>query len=191
MKKKFFWYPILNIKNRFIFGSYGKDVYIERGVIINRPRFVHIGNHVRIKRNTSINLHPRKENSKEGLLFIGNKVMISEGCIISALNKIIIEENVIIGPHVLIIDNTRRPGDIQIPLVNQDVDIGYVRIRRDSFIGYNSCILPNVTIGKNCVIGAMSVVTEDIPDYSVAIGAPAKVVKRFDFETRKWVRIDE
>lgn len=190
MKKNFFWYPILNIKNRFIFGSYGKDVYIERGVIINRPRFVHIGDYVRIKKNTSINLHPRGENSKQGLLFIGSKVMISEGCIISAFNQIIIEENVIIGPHVLIVDNTRRPGDISIPLINQDVDVGYVRIGRDSFIGYSSCILPNVTVGINCVIGALSVVTKDIPDYSVAIGSPAKVIKRYDFEKSKWVRVD-
>lgn len=133
MKKKFFWYPIINIKNRFIFGSYGKDVYIERGVVINRPRFVHIGDYVRIKKNMSINLHPRQENSRQGLLFIGNKLMISEGCIISALNKIIIEENVIIGPHGLIIDNTRRARDISILLINQEIDVGYVRIRKRFF----------------------------------------------------------
>lgn len=190
MKKKVFWYPIINLKNRFIFGAYGKDVYIEPGVIINRPRFVHLGDHVRIKRNTNINLHPKEKHSKNPLLVIGNKVMISEGCIISALNKIIIEDNVIIAPRVLIIDNTRRPYNIQIPLVDRDVDIGFVWIGRDTFIGYSACILPNVRIGRNSFIGALSVVTKDISDYSVAIGAPAKVVKRFDFEMRRWVRVD-
>ena len=57
MKKKRFWYPLINIKNRFLFGSYGKDVYIEPGVVINRPRYVHIGDGVRIKRNTNINVN--------------------------------------------------------------------------------------------------------------------------------------
>ena len=68
--KKWFWYPIANIKNRFLFGAYGKDIYIEPGVVINRPRYVHVGDHVRIKRNTSINLHPKDRKSKEPLLFI-------------------------------------------------------------------------------------------------------------------------
>ena len=70
MKKKRFWYPLINLKNRFIFGSYGKDVYIEPGVVINRPRYVHIADRVQIKRCTNINLHPKDKNSKEGLLFM-------------------------------------------------------------------------------------------------------------------------
>jgi len=57
--KKRFWYPVANIKNRFLFGSYGKDVYIEPGVVVNRPRFVQRGDHVRIKRNPGIDLHPK------------------------------------------------------------------------------------------------------------------------------------
>ena len=76
MKKKSFWYPAANIKNRFLFGGYGKDVYIEGGVVINRPRYVQLGDHVRIKRNTSINLHPKDKRSKEILLFIGNNTII-------------------------------------------------------------------------------------------------------------------
>ncbi|OGP94748.1 MAG: hypothetical protein A2157_05650 [Deltaproteobacteria bacterium RBG_16_47_11] len=191
MKKKRIWYPLINIKNRFLFGAYGKDVYIEPGVVINRPRFVHLGDHVRIKRNTSINLHPKDKGSKEGLLFVGDRVMISEGCVISALNRIVIEENVIVGPHVMVIDNTRRPGDIRHPVMDQEVDIGSVHIGADSFIGYSACILPNVTIGRHCLIGALSVVNRDIPDYSVAVGAPARVEKQYDFNQGEWVRIYE
>ena len=111
IRKKPFWYPLSNLKNRFFFGSYGKDVYIESGVVINRPRFVHVGDHVRIKRNTSINLHPKDKKSKEILLFIGDNVIISESCFISACNRLIIEENVGISPNVMIIDNSRKLGD--------------------------------------------------------------------------------
>ncbi len=189
MKKKSFWYPVANMKNRFLFGAYGKDVYIERGVVINRPRFVHLGDHVRIKRNTSINLHPPDRSSRRGVLLVGNHVIISEGCIISACNRIVIEENVGISPYCMIIDNSRKPGDVVRPSKEQNVELGYVHIGADSWIAYNACILPNVTIGKHCIIGALSVVSHDIPPYSVAVGSPARVVKRFDFETRKWVRV--
>jgi acetyltransferase-like isoleucine patch superfamily enzyme len=191
MKKKWFWYPVANIKNRFLFGAYGKDVYIEPGVVINRPRFVHVGNHVRIKRNTSINLHPANKKSKEGILFIGNDVIISEGCIISACNRVVIEDNVGISPYVMIIDNSRKPGDISRPSKEQPIEAGYVQIGADSWIAYNACILPNVTIGRHCIIGALSVVNKDIPPYSVAVGTPARVVKRFDFEKRKWVKVSD
>lgn len=190
MKKKTFWYPLANIKNRFLFGAYGKDVFIAFGVLVNRPRYVHLGNHVRIQRNASINLHPGDKRSKEGLLFIGDGVLISQGCIISALSRITIEENVIVGPNVMIIDNTRIPGDIRFPIKDQALKIGRVHIGADSFIGYNACIMPNVTIGKHCVIGALSVVNRDIPPFSLAVGSPAKVVKQYDFDRKEWVKVN-
>lgn len=189
IRKKPFWYRLSNLKNRFFFGSYGKDVYIESGVVINRPRFVHVGDHVRIKRNTSINLHPKDKKSKEILLFIGNGVIISESCFISACNRLIIEENVGISPNVMIIDNSRKLGDVSRPSKEQDLKIGDVRIGADSWIAYGACVLPNVTIGRHCIIGALSVVNRDIPPYSLAVGSPAKVVKRFDFEKREWVKV--
>jgi acetyltransferase-like isoleucine patch superfamily enzyme len=189
VRKKPFWYPVNNVINRFLFGSYGKGVYIESGVVINRPRFAHVGDQVRIKRNTSINLHPKDRRRKEGVLFIGNDVIISEGCIIAGCNRIVIEDHVGISPHVMIIDSSRKPGPVDRPSKEQDLEIGYVHIGADSWIAYNACIMPNVTIGRHCIIGALSVVTKDIPPYSVAIGSPAEVVKRYDFDRQEWIKI--
>ena len=191
IRKKPFWYRLSNVKNRFLFGSYGKDVYIESGVVINRPRFVQVGNHVRIKRNTSINLHPRDKKSKEILLFLGDHVIISEGCFISACNRLVIEENVGVSPNVMIIDNSRILGNVGLPSKEQDLKIGYVHIGADSWIAYGACILPNVTIGKHCIIGALSVVNKDIPPYSLAVGSPARVVKQYDFDRGEWVKVSE
>ena len=192
MKKKRFWYPLANIKNRFLFGEYGRDVYIGPGVIVNRPRFVSLGDRVRILRNTNINLHPKDRNSKDFLLKLGTDVIISENCYISACNSIIIEENVGISPNVMIIDNSRKPGDILRPSKEQDISKdGYVRIGADSWIAFGSCVLPNVTIGRHCIIGALSVVNTDIPEYSVAVGSPARVVKRYDFEKKQWVKVPD
>jgi acetyltransferase-like isoleucine patch superfamily enzyme len=190
MKKKRFWYPLANIKNRFLFGEYGRDVYIGPGVIVNRPRFVSLGDRVRILRNTSINLHPSDRHSEEILLTLGNDVIISENCYISACNSIIIEENVGISPNVMIIDSTRKPGDIHRPSKEEDLtEGGYVKIEADSWVAYSACILPNVTIGRHAIIGALSVVNCDIPPYSLAVGSPAKVVKRYDFSKKVWVKV--
>jgi len=190
VKKKSLWYPVANIWNRFLFGAYGKDVYIEGGVVINRPRFVQLGDHVRIKRNTSINLHPKDKRSKDILLFVGEDVIISESCFISACNRIVIEEHVGISPNVMIIDNSRKPGDVSRPSKEQKVEVGFVHIGADSWIAYGACVMPNVTIGKHCIIGALSVVNKDIPPYSVAVGSPAKVVKRYDFDRKEWVKVN-
>lgn len=64
-----------------------------------------------------------------------------------------------------------------------------VRIGEGSWLGTNVVVVGNVHIGKHCVIGANSVVTKDIPDYTVAAGIPCKVIKRYDFERKEWVRI--
>lgn len=192
MKKKRFWYPLANIKNRFFFGEYGRDVYIGPGVIVNRPRFVSLGDGVRINRNTSINLHPADRHSEKILLKVGNGAIISENCYISACNSIIIEENVGISPNVMIIDATRKPGDIDLPYKDADpTEVGYVKIEADSWIAFGCCVLPNVTIGRHCIIGALSVVNTDIPPYSVAVGSPARVVKRYDFGRNEWMRVSD
>jgi acetyltransferase-like isoleucine patch superfamily enzyme len=150
---------------------------------------VQLGDHVRIKRNTSINLHPKDKRSKEILLFIGNNTIISESCFISACNRIVIEENVGVSPNVMIIDNSRKLGDVSRPSKEQELKIGSVHIGADSWIAYGACVMPNVNIGKHCIIGALSVVNEDIPPYSLAVGAPAKVVKRYDFNRGEWVKV--
>jgi acetyltransferase-like isoleucine patch superfamily enzyme len=189
MKKKRFWYPLINIKNRFLFGEYGRDVYIGPRVVINRPRLVSLGDRARIKRHTNINLHPLDKDSNRILLKVGNDVIISENCYISACRSIVIEDNVGISPNVMIIDATREPEDIHLPYKDAKVTkVGYVKIEAGSWIAYNVCILPNVTIGEHSLVGALSVVSSDIPPYSVAVGAPAKVVKRYDFEKQAWVR---
>lgn len=64
-----------------------------------------------------------------------------------------------------------------------------VVIGEGSWLGTNVVVVGDVRIGKHCVIGANSVVTKDIPDYSVAAGTPCKVIKQYDFEREAWVRV--
>lgn len=64
-----------------------------------------------------------------------------------------------------------------------------MRIGEGSWLGENVCVI-GASVGKHCTIGANAVVTKDIPDYSVAVGIPAKVIKQYNFKTQRWERIN-
>jgi acetyltransferase-like isoleucine patch superfamily enzyme len=180
------------MKNRMIFGKYGRNVYLFPGVRIIRPRYVSIGDDVTIGTDTDIYVHPLQRDSKQFIIQIGNNVHIGRNNIIGARKSIIFEENVLIGPHVIIGDHSHRYEDVDVPVKMQEAtEAGPVRIGRDSWIGANVFILPNVTIGRHTVIGANAVVNRDIPPFSVAAGVPARVIKRYDFDLKRWVKVNE
>lgn len=86
----------------------------------------------------------------------------------------------LLSPNVYITDCDHEYRDIEVPVIDQGiVQKGQiVSIGDGSYIGINAVIVGNVKIGKHCVIGANSVITKDVPDYCVAVGSPAKVIKR-------------
>ena len=110
---------------------------------------------------------------------IGKGSEIGERCRISIANSLEIGEKVLFSPNVYITDCDHEYRNIDIPVMDQEiVQRGQkVSIGEGSYIGINVVIVGNVKIGKHCVIGANSVVTKDIPDYCVAVGSPAKVIK--------------
>ncbi|NZD50551.1 acyltransferase [Rhizobium leguminosarum] len=107
---------------------------------------------------------------------IGDNSVIGRRNIITAKNLIRIGSDVLIGSDVQIIDHShgmRRDTLIRL----QKAEIGTVEIGDDVWIGAGTKIIMNVKIGKGAVIGANSVVTTDIPEYAIAVGSPARVVK--------------
>lgn len=186
------WRYFQNTKNRLIFGRYGRNVYIHPGVHIVRPQFISIGDNVTIDRDTDIYVHPIDRDSREFIIQIGNNVHIGRNNIIGARKSVILEDHVLLGPHVMIGDHSHRYEDVVVPIMLQDTtEAGPVRIERDSWIGANVFILPRVTIGRHAVVGANSVVNRDVPPYSVAVGAPARVIKRYDFDREEWMKVNE
>lgn len=108
---------------------------------------------------------------------------------IYATKSIRIGKSVLIADKVYISDNLHGYEDVNIPVIEQSViQKREVIIDDDSWIGENVCII-GASIGKHCIIGANAVVTKDIPDYCVAVGNPAKVIKKYDFILGKWVKI--
>lgn len=104
---------------------------------------------------------------------IGRNVFINHGCSFLALGKIIIEDEVLIGPKVNIITES-HPLD---PKERKALMTQPVMIRRNAWIGAGATILPGVIIGENSVVAAGAVVSKDVPANSVVAGIPAKVAK--------------
>lgn len=115
---------------------------------------------------------------------IGRNVIVRPGCKFFAvsnkdgLGNIDIEDNVLIGSDVHIYVSNHRFSDPEQDIYTQGHDAPRpVKVRRGAWIGARAIILPGVTVGRNAVIGAGSVVTRSVPDFAVAIGSPAKVVR--------------
>lgn len=120
-------------------------------------------------------------------LIIKSHAGIGMGATIAAAQQVVIGEYVLMARNVYIADHGHAFADVNTPIMHQGIDnIRPVAIGRHTWLGQNVCILPGASIGIHCVIGANSVVKSSIPDFSVAVGTPARVVKRFNADTLKW-----
>jgi acetyltransferase-like isoleucine patch superfamily enzyme len=109
---------------------------------------------------------------------------------IYATSSIIIEDNVLTADKVYISDNRHEYESINKPILEQGIkQLNIVKIGSGSWIGENVCIF-GASIGKNCIVGANSIVNKDIPDYCVAIGSPARIIKKYCFDKKTWIKIN-
>ena len=107
---------------------------------------------------------------------IGSGVTVMNGALMMAAGGITIEDKVMIAANVQLISNNHDPYERDVLTCKP------VRIKYGAWVGAGSTILPGVTVGKYAIVGANSVVSKDIPDYAVAVGSPAKVIKYLDKE---------
>lgn len=170
------------------FQYFGRKSKIISPLRIDGKKNIVIGNNVLVQYKTWLACLPLTGKGKP-ILRIGNNTTIGNFNHIYATQKIIIEDYVLTADKVYISDNLHSYENPEIPVIQQSIkQTKEVVIGRGSWIGENVCII-GVTIGKNCVIGANAVVTKDIPDHSVAVGNPAKVIKQYNFETKQWEKV--
>ena len=105
---------------------------------------------------------------------IGKGVTVMNGALMMAAGGITIEDKVLIAANVKLISNNHDPYERDILTCKP------VLIKEGAWVGAGATILPGVTVGKYAIVGSDSVVTKDIPDYAVAVGSPAKVIKYLD-----------
>jgi acetyltransferase-like isoleucine patch superfamily enzyme len=110
-------------------------------------------------------------------LKVGNNSNIGPYSYIGCSGYIEIGDNVMMSPRVSIYSENHNFSDPEIPMNEQGVTRSFVKIEDDCWIAANSVILAGVTIGKGSVVAAGSIVTKDVPPYSIVAGNPAKVIK--------------
>lgn len=150
---------------------------IGKGVVFHGP--IHItsfGGHVTIGDRVHIGPHVNISASKGGELFIGNDVSINQGTFVICRQRITIGSGSRIGEYVSIRDNDHEWRNAQVFIKDQGYYCRPVQIGNDVWIGRGATILKGVTIGDGAVIGASSVVTKDVPAFSVVVGVPARVI---------------
>ncbi|MFF2086106.1 acyltransferase [Nocardia sp. NPDC058176] len=127
-------------------------------------RWVHIGD------GNAIRCH-------EGSLRIGDKVVFGKDNVVNTYLDIEIGESTLVADWCYICDFDHKMDDITLPIKDQGIAKSPVRIGPDTWIAAKVTVLRDTRVGRGCVLGAHAVVRGDIPDYSIAVGAPAKVVK--------------
>ena len=157
-------------------------------------KYMEIGDRTLIRQMARLEVIWRRDKAWVPSLRIGDRVNIEQGVHIICQSEVVIEDEVSIAPYCGIFD-TAHPNDPPNagPKIGERLSDEFmsVRIGKGTLLGMHVVVLPNVTIGRGCVIGAGSVVTQSVPDYCVAVGAPAKVVKKYDCERNRWVVVPD
>lgn len=173
------------------FKSFGTNSHISAPLSICHPECVEIGNDTSIMLNARLDCWPSYEGVKlNPRLVIGDRTQLGLNFTAICSDNLCIGDDVLIAAGVLI--STQNHGmdpESERSYQRQPLTSAPVHIGNGCWIGERAVILPGVTIGEKSIIGANSVVTRDIPAYSIAVGMPAKVVKTWDFEQHCWMKI--
>jgi len=198
MNKLFKVYGILGIYNLLLSFIYTK-IFFPTARIIRLPFDIRNKKKISIGKNFTTGKGCRIEaiysQKIKKIIFIGNNVQINDYVHIGAAELLVIKDNVLIASKVFITDHNHGNYNFlhsDAPSVNpidRKIFSNPTIIEENVWIGESACILPGVTIGRGSIIGALSVVTKNIPPNSIAVGSPAKVIKIFNNNSNKWETI--
>ena len=180
-------YVLLPFRKRQFY-RFGKGSLINRPILIFGGKSISIGDDVHIRDNARIEVVPGY-SSNVPKLSIGNRVGIEEGIHLTCADSVVFEDDVTILSYCMITDINHSYQEIGIRCGEQQLEVKPVRIKQYAVIGSGVSVMPGVTVGNNAIIGTNAVVTQDIPDYSVAAGIPAKVIRKYNFDSRNWERV--
>jgi acetyltransferase-like isoleucine patch superfamily enzyme len=182
--------PATDVGERFGHFGQGSIICFPWNTIFNE-RFIRIGESTMIgpQITLSAGMVPGQECLTNPVVTIGDRCLIGKGSGIVGHFSIEIGNDVWTGHHVYITDQNHGYEDITLPISLQTQPERAVSIGDGSWLGFGTVVLPGARIGKHVTIGANSVVTGEIPDYSVAVGVPARVVRRY-VDGEGWVKVE-
>ena len=173
----FLWFKKLNIRAIMFFSTR-----------VQGKKYISVGRNSVVQRGGWLLASKLDEN--EPVLSIGDNCAIGDYCHIVAVRKVIFEDEVLLANNVYVSDNLHGYDNIHVAIMHQPVKFKkQVVLKSGCWIGENVCII-GASVGKNSIVGANSVVTNDIDDYCIAVGSPAKVIKRFDPVNNSWVKVE-
>lgn len=153
------------------FREAGDNIIFEEGVLVFHPETIRLGSNIYIGHNSIL------KGYYNSVMEIGTNTWIGQGCFFHSAGNIFIGKAVGIGPMVKILTSYHTETDEDIPVIQYPLTCEPVVIEDGADIGVGTVILPGVTIGRNSIIGAGSVVTKDVAPYSVVAGVPAKLIR--------------
>ncbi len=160
----------------------GSRVCIDYTVDIAGARFVEIGDDSWIQRHTwlTVPLIDMRPAEDRAYLSIGKRVQIGRNCFIGASNRVMLSDDVLLGPHVTIVDHSHRYADPVRPVKEQGItQEGSVTVGAGAWIGAGAIVLGQrgLSIGENAVVAAHAVLTKDLPARCLAVGNPARITE--------------
>lgn len=182
-KIRYYWRVLYSLWIQFEFGKVGKCVYIGKMSLLKGAKYVRLADNVTISERCVIEVYDSYRSQRfSPILTIGINSHLGDDGHITCINRVQIGNNVLMGRKVFITDNAHGASDRNLldtapnkrPLASK----GGVIIEDNVWIGEMVCIMPGVRIGKGSIIGANAVVTKDVPPYSVAVGNPARIIKK-------------
>lgn len=169
----------------------GNELDVDANVRFYGPENIEVGSYTKIRSNSRIqtvdsySLTGQKFHPK---IKIGERCFIEFGVHISACYSIEIGNDVTIASGAYIADQQHRYDDPIKPVSQQPItEKGRIHIGDGSFIGVGACVFSNVVLGEHVVVGANSVVTKDVPPFCVVAGAPARILRHYDFQQEAWI----
>jgi acetyltransferase-like isoleucine patch superfamily enzyme len=158
---------------------------------VGSPLFIHGGRNITIGNKVRIFPRARFEAHNNGSIFIDDDVSIGQNLhLISSTEQLTIGKHTTISGNVFITNMDHNYQDIGVHILNQDYIIKTTSIGENCFIGYGAVIQAGTILGKQCIVGSNAVVRGIFPDYCVIIGAPARIVKKYNETTQKWEKVN-
>jgi acetyltransferase-like isoleucine patch superfamily enzyme len=171
------------------FAAFGKGSIIVPPARVTMPEAIEIGDGVVIHEHAWISVVGAVEGHVPKLM-IGDGTHIDRLCHIACVGTIEIQDQVLMGERVLIGDTFHEYEDVNTPVIGQPMaPPEKITVERGSYIGLGAMLMPGVTVGEQAYVGAGALVTADVPPRSVAVGNPARVMKRYDDERATWVDV--
>lgn len=190
----FYWFKlkIINFISLIIFVIRNPKVKFE-SLQVRLPKYINFGDNALIGEHCKLlcfDSYKGEIFKNKPIIEIGSNFRATRYLTIQCANRVIIGNDVLISSNVFIIDYNHGINHNILSYANTPLEISKgVFIDDGVWIGNNVIILPGVTIGKKAIIGAGAVVTKDVEPYSIVVGNPAHIIKKYDFELQKWVKI--